>query len=157
MTVTIDEALLRRMARDAAIFSLTRPRAIVMWIILAAALVVSTLGVTSAGSGEGTRAFLPVASLGLMAFAVVMTVSKARRAVRVAMPPGTIVWARVGAEALHVGAGSRTSDISYSTFQSVRAGRHAVLFTVRGAAVITAIPRALLSDSDIAQVRDRVG
>lgn len=157
MTLTIDEALLRRMARDAAIFSLTRPRAIVMWAVLAAALIISILSLNAATDRDGARAFLPVAALGLMAFAVIMTVSSARRAVRAAMPPGTTVWVRVGQDALRIGARDRTSTVAYSTFQSLRAGRHAVLFKIRGAAVITAVPRALLSDSDIAELRARIG
>ncbi len=157
MTLQIDEGLLRRMARDAAIFSLTRPRAIVMWVVLAAVLVVSALGDRATDDPGGFRAFLPVAALGLMAFAVLMTVSGARQALRAAMPPGTTVWVRVGADALQIGAGDRTSTVRYSTFQNLRAGRHAVLFTIRGASVITAVPRALLSDADIAELRARIG
>ncbi|MFP3344704.1 YcxB family protein, partial [Halomonas sp. SIMBA_159] len=78
-------------------------------------------------------------------------------AVRTASPPGTAVWLRLDDEALRVGAGGRSSDIPYSTFQSVRAGRHAVLVKLRGASAITAVPRALLTDDDIALLRSRIG
>lgn len=145
------------MARDAAIYALTRPVAIVMWIALLAAFVVSVLNLSATGGARGLSGLLPVASIALTVYAVVMTVVGARRAVRAATPPGSTVWLRLDDSVLHVGAGSRSSEISYDTFQSVRAGRHAVLFKLRGASAITAIPRALLSDDDIATLRARIG
>ena len=157
MALTIDERLLRGMARDAAIYALTRPVAILMWIALLAAFVVSIFNLAATGGARGLSGLLPVASVALMVYAVVMTVAGARRAVRAATPPGSTVWLRLDDSALHVGAGSRSSDISFSTFQSVRAGRHAVLFRLRGASAITAVPRALLSDEDIATLRSRIG
>lgn len=157
MTVTVDERLLRGMARDASIYALTRPGAIVMWIALAAALVLSILNLSAAGGTPGISGLLPVASIALMIYAVVMTVVGARRSVRAAMPPGTLVWVRLGEAALHIGSGVRSSDIEYSTFQSVRAGRDAVVLKLRGAAAITAVPRALLSDDDITRLRARIG
>ncbi|MDN3444723.1 YcxB family protein [Microbacterium sp. APC 3901] len=157
MALTVDEQLLRGMARDAAIYALTRPVAIVMWIALLAAFVVSILNLTATDGARGLSGLLPVASVALMVYAVVMTVAGARRAVRAATPPGSTVWLRLDDTALHVGAGSRSSDISYSTFQSVRAGRHAVLFKLRDASAITAVPRALLTDDDIGTLRSRIG
>ncbi|MGS0560884.1 hypothetical protein [Microbacterium aurugineum] len=46
-SLTIDEGLLQRMARDAAIYSLTRPAAIVMWVALAGALTLSILNLST--------------------------------------------------------------------------------------------------------------
>lgn len=157
MALPVDEKLLRGMARDAAIYALTRPAAIVMWVALVAAFVVSILNLTATGGAQGLSGLLPVASIALMVYAVVMTVAGARRAVRAANPPGSAVWIRLGDSSLHVGTGSRSSDIAYTTFQSVRAGRHAVLLRLRGASAVTAIPRALLSDDDIGTLRSRIG
>ncbi|MFJ4016175.1 YcxB family protein [Microbacterium sp. NPDC090014] len=157
MTVTVDERLLRGMARDAAVYALTRPAAIVMWIALAAALALSILNLSATGGNPGLSDLLPVASIGLMVYAVVMTIVGARRAVHSATPPGTVVWVRLGDTALHIGAGHRSSDIDYSTFQSVRAGADAVLLKLRGASAITAIPRSLVTDDDLATLRARIG
>lgn len=157
MSITVDDRLLRGMARDAAIYALTRPAAIVMWLALTAALVISILNLSATGGGRGMSALLPVASIALMVYAVVMTVVGARRSVRSATPPGTVVWVRLGETALHIGAGTRSSDIDYRTFQSVRVGKDAVLLKLRGASAITAVPRALLTDDDITQLRAHIG
>ncbi|MCS3441808.1 YcxB family protein [Microbacterium phyllosphaerae] len=156
MSLTVDERLLRGMARDAAVYALTRPTAIIMWVALTAALALSILNQSAAGGSPGLSGLLPVASIALMVYAVVMTIVGARRAVRSATPPGTVVWVRLGETALHIGAGTRSSDIDYRTFQSMRAGRDAVLLKLRGASAITAIPRSLLTDADIAQLRARI-
>jgi hypothetical protein len=160
-SLTIDEALLRRMARDAAIYALTRPWAIVMWAALTGALVLSILNLTAlsaAGSADlGMTAWMPAISIALMVYAVVLTVVGARRAVRAAMPPGTVVWAVLGDEVLRIGAGHRTSEIRYETFQGLRAGADAVVLRLRGASAATAVPRALLTDEEIALLRSRIG
>ncbi|WP_372967445.1 YcxB family protein [Microbacterium sp.] len=157
MSLTVDERLLRGMARDAAIYALTRPVAIVMWVALTAALVLSILNLRAPGVREGISGLLPVLSIGLMLYAVVMTIAGARRAVRAATPPGTTVWVRLGETALQIGAGTRTSDIPYTTFQGLRAGRDAVIFRISGSTAVTAVPRSLVSDEDIARLRSLIG
>ena len=156
MSVTIDEGTLRRMANDAAVYSLLRPWAIVMWAVLAATLVLSVFSIRDDGRSEGLVSFLPFASVGLMLFAVFVTVSGARRAVRAASPPGTVVWARVGDETLSIGSGRRTSEIPFREFEGVRVGRGAIILKIRDAAAITAVPREALSDEDIATLRTRI-
>lgn len=159
-SVTIDESLLRRMARDAAIYSLTRPFAIVMWVALAGALTLSILNQNAPlapGQAEPFGAgWMPPLILALAAYAVVMSVASARRAVRTAMPVETVVWVSLDDEVLKMGSGRRRSDIAYSTFQHMRVGRDAVLLKLRDASVATAIPRALLTDDDIAALRARI-
>lgn len=159
-SLTVDESLLRRMARDAAIYSLTRPVAIVMWVALAGALVLSILNL-SAPIAPGQKApygagWMPALVIALAIFVVVLSVSGARRAVRNAMPLETVVWVSLEADVLKVGSGRRRSDIAYSTFQHVRVGKDAVLLKLRDASVATAIPRALFTDEDIAALRSRV-
>src|SRR5690606_6729211 len=99
-SIVVDDGLVRRMARDAAAYSLTRPAAIVMWIALLGALtlsVVTLVTVTSAG-GEVSSilAWIPVFVVVLLAMSIIFTVSSARRALRAAMPPGSVVWVAVG-------------------------------------------------------------
>ncbi|QYM65513.1 YcxB family protein [Microbacterium sp. Se5.02b] len=159
-SLTVDESLLRRMARDAAIYSLTRPVAIVMWVALAGALTLSILNQSTPRAPGQEPPFgagwMPTIVLGLAAYAVVMSVATARRAVRTAMPVETVVWVTVDDDALKLGSGDRRSDIAYATFQNMRVGKDAVLLKVRGASVATAIPRALLTDEDIAALRSRI-
>ncbi|MEV4735731.1 MULTISPECIES: YcxB family protein [unclassified Microbacterium] len=154
MTITIDEGLLRRMARDAAVYGLTRPWAIVMWVALAAGLALSflTLG-TGAADDANSAAWLPLATLGLGVVAVLATVSSARRAVRTATPPGTVVWARLEPDTLQIGADRRVSDIRYREFEGIRVGRDAVILRIRNSTAVTVVPRVLLTDDDIARLR----
>lgn len=154
MTVTIDEPLLRRMARDAAIYGLTRPWAIVMWVALAAGLVLSFLTLGSGRADDSAPAgWLPLATVGLGVVAVLATVSGARRAVRAATPPGTVVWARLEPDTLQIGADRRVSDIRYREFERIRVGRDAVILRIRRSSAVTVVPRVLLTDDDIARLR----
>lgn len=156
-SLTIDESLLRRMAREASVYSLVRPVALVMWAALSAALVVSLVNVGRQGAdADALTAWLPLAVIALGAYAVWLTVANARRAVRAAMPPGSVVWASIGSTGMQIGAARRTSEISFRTFQSVRVGRDTVLLKIRGVAVITAVPRALFSDDDLATLRTSI-
>lgn len=159
-SLTVDEFLLRKMARDAAIYSLTRPAAILMWIALAAALAISILnvsGLAAAGQEDGGfAAWMPPLIIALAVGAIVLSVSSARQAVRRAMPPQTLVWVSLEDEVLRVGSGDRRSVIAYDTFQGIRVGADAVLLKVRDTAVATAIPRALLSDEEIAVLRAKI-
>lgn len=160
-SVTVDETLQRRMARDAAVFALTRPAAIVMWIALAAGLLLSVLtlfGRVAAGDEVSTIvAWLPAVTVALGVYAVVLTTANARRAVRAAMPVDAVVWVALEDDMLQLGSGRRRSEIPYRTFQSLRVGRDAVLFKVRDASVATAIPRSLFSDDEVALLRTRIG
>lgn len=159
-SLTVDERLLRRMARDAAIYSLTRPLSIAMWVALAGALTLSilTLNTTVAAGRDAPfgAGWMPVLVIALAAYTVVMSISSARRAVHAAMPVGTTVSVSIGDGVLQVASGRGRSDIAYGTFQQLRVGPDAVLLKLRGAAVVTAIPRALLTDEDIAALRSRI-
>lgn len=159
-SVTVDESLLRRMARDAAVYSLTRPVAIVMWVALAAGLVLSVFTLNdllSRGAEVSTIvAWLPALTVALGAYAVILTTSSARRAVRAAMPVESVVWVALDEDRLQLGSDRRRSEIPYRTFQSLRVGRDAVIFKVRDASVATAIPRSLFSDEELATLRARI-
>ncbi|OIJ33216.1 YcxB family protein [Microbacterium sp. LCT-H2] len=159
-SVTVDESLLRRMARDAAVYSLTRPVAIVMWVALAAGLVLSVFtlnALLSRGAEVSTIvAWLPAMTVALGAYAVILTTSSARRAVRTAMPVESVVWVALDEDRLQLGSDRRRSEIPYRTFQSLRVGRDAVIFKVRDSSVATAIPRSLFSEEELAMLRARI-
>ncbi|MFF1542024.1 YcxB family protein [Microbacterium sp. NPDC058269] len=159
-SLTVDESLLRRMARDAAIYSLTRPAALVMWVALAGALVFSVLNlsipVAPGEEGPFGAGWMPVIIVALAGFAIFMSVSGARTAVRIAMPVETVVWVSLEDDRLQMGSGRRRSDIAYTTFQRMHVGKDAVLLKLRDSSVATAIPRALLMDDDIATLRSKI-
>lgn len=159
-SLTIDERLLRRMARDAAIYSLTRPSAIIMWVLLTAALVVSIINlaglIASGTENGGFAAWMPPLIVALAIGAIVMSVSSTRHAMRRAMPPQTLVWVSLEEDVLRVGSGDRRSVIAYGDFQGIRVGTDAVLLKVRDTSVATAIPRALLSDDDVTTLRSKI-
>lgn len=159
-SLTVDDGLLRRMAADAAIYSLTRPVAIVMWAALAGALVLSILnlnaGLASGDEVSALIAWMPPVVVALGIYAVVLSVSSARRAVRAAMPVESVVWVALEDERLQLGSDRRRSEIPYREFQHLRVGRNAVLLKVRGASVATAIPRSLFTDEDVTVLRSRI-
>jgi hypothetical protein len=157
-SLVVDEPLLRRIAANASWYTLTRPWAIVMWAVLAAALVVSIRNTVVAGAdADVLTAWLPVAVAALGAYAVWLTTASTRRAVRAAMPAESTVWGELLDDRLRVGVGRRTSEIPFSTFRSVHARRDAVLLRLHGASAVTALPRALFTDEDIALLRSRIG
>lgn len=77
---------------------------------------------------------------GLAGFAVFMSISGARTAVRIAMPVEQVVWVALEDDRLQMGSGRRRSDIDYRTFQKMHVGKDAVLLKLRDASVATAIP-----------------
>ncbi|MGO2745794.1 YcxB family protein [Microbacterium sp.] len=159
-SVVIDAELLRGMTRDALIFTLTRPLAIIAYTALVAAFIVNAivLGMI-APAAEEQRANL---SLTLVAIAVlviasiIFTRASTRRAISTAMPSGSAVRAEVRDESIMLVSQRGVSDMKYSTFRAARVGRHAVILQLRGASVITAVPRRLLSDADVALVKSKI-
>ena len=47
--------------------------------------------------------------------------------------------------------------IPYETFQGMRVGSDAVILRVQGSSAVTAVPRAVFTDDDVARLRDRIG
>jgi hypothetical protein len=156
-SVQVSESLLSAMARDTATYALTRPAAIVAWIVLTLALLTtigSLITVSAAGSeAAGELAWMPPLILLVMAMLVMFTVMPVRRALRAAMPAGSTVSARNGAEHVHVTSSQGRSSIPFSTFRSIRVGQNAVLLQLRGTSVATALPREIISDEDITRLR----
>lgn len=159
-SVVVDAELLRNMSRDALIYTLTRPLAIIAYTALVAAFVVNAivLGMVSQVNEDRSRTlgFTLLAIAALIVASIMFTRASVRRAISTAMPSGGSVRVDVGDEAVRLASKRGVSDMAYSTFRSVRVGKHAAILQLRGASVVTAIPRVLLSDADIALLKSKI-
>lgn len=160
-TVPIDAELVRGMVFDATVYVVTRPLAIIAYVALCAALVINAVLLpmilqTDPDRG-GMASFTLIALAALIVASILFTRASVRRAISTAMPAGTNVRVSAGAERIEIVSKSGTSDVRYDTFRSVHIGRNAALLRLRGTNVITAIPRASLSDDDIARLRSAIG
>ncbi|WP_417508257.1 YcxB family protein [Microbacterium sp.] len=159
-SVVIDAELLRGMTRDATIFTLTRPLAIIAYTALIAAFIVNAalLGMISpADEEQRTSVTLTlVAIAALIVASIIFTRASNRRAISTAMPSGSSVRAEVHEESIVVASKRGVSDMPFTTFRTMRVGRHAVLLLLRGDSVVTAVPRVLLSDAGVAQLKSKI-
>lgn len=159
-SVVVDAELLRGVTRDATLFTLTRPLAIVAYTALVAAFIVNAavLGMIAPDDDERrtSAALTLVAIAALIVASLVFTRASNRRAISTAMPSGTTVRAEVREKSIVVASKRGISDMPFTTFRTVRVGRHAVLLLLRGTSVVTAVPRILLSDAEIAQVKSKI-
>lgn len=159
-SLRVDRELVQAMVRDTTIYSLTRPLGIVACVALIGAAVFTVIAaLVTAPINEDQSSRLWFTGLGLIALFIVYVVftrASARRALIAAMPEGSMVRVRVGEKALHVVAAQGVSNIPYETFNSIRVGRSAVLLKLRGTPVVTAVPRGLIDDADIALLRSKI-
>ncbi|WP_460799287.1 YcxB family protein [Microbacterium sp. GXF0217] len=159
--VQVDRDLLTRMSRDATIFLLTRPLSIFVWVLLGVGLVWSLIpfitALTAAPSQAGRLVVMPALFAGLMVLYVLFTAASVRRSLTSAMPEGTSVSVRVGANELRVESARGTSRIPFTGFRRMKAGRDAVMLQLRSSSAMTALPRAVVSDADIEHLREKIG
>lgn len=145
---------------DATIYSLTRPLALIAYTALLAAFVLNAIVLSIVGGvDEEQKTTLTWTLVAIAAFAVasiVFTRAQVRRAIMTAMPSGSSVGVSLGDKTIKLFAKNGVSDMAYSNFRAVRVGRHAAILQLRGASIVTAIPRALLSDVDIAQLKAKI-
>lgn len=158
--VVIDAELLRGMTWDATIYTLTRPLAIIAYAALIAAFVVNAIILGMIGGADDGRTtnltWTLVAIAALIVASIIFTRASARRAITTAMPSGSSVRAAVGEQAIELFSKRGVSRMPYATFRAVRVGRHAVILLLRGASIVTTVPRAALSDTDIAQLKSKI-
>ncbi len=158
--MTVDPELVRGMTADATLYSLTRPLALIAYTALLAAFVLNAIVLSAiGGADEEQTTTLTWTLVAIAAFAVasiVFTRAQVRRAISAAMPSGSSVAVSVGEQTIRLFAKNGVSDMAYSTFRAVRVGRHAAILQLRGASVVTAVPRALLSDDDIARLKSKI-
>ncbi len=148
------------MVTDATLYAVTRPLAVIAYAALLAALIVNIIVLTTVSSPDAERAstlaWTPVAIAALIVASIMFTRASVRRAITAAMPSGSQVRVRVNEQSLQLVAKRGVSDMPYATFKAMRVGRHAALLQLRGESAITAVPRALLSDADIAMLRSKI-
>lgn len=148
------------MVTDATLYAVTRPIAIVAYTALLAAFIINIAVLSILGGAGGDRAstlaWTPLAIAALAVASIMFTRASVRRAITTAMPSGTQVSVHLGEDGIRLVAKRGVSNMPYSTFKAMRVGRHAALLQLRGGSVITAIPRALLSDADIALLRSKI-
>lgn len=156
----VDSELHRGMVTDATLYAVTRPLAVIAYTALLAALIVNIIVLSMLGGAGGERAstlaWMPVAIAALIVASIMFTRASVRRAITTAMPTGTQVRVQLEADSIRLIAKHGVSNIPYSSFKAMRVGRHAVMLQLRGGSVVTAIPRALLSDADVAVVRSKI-
>lgn len=148
------------MTADATIYSLTRPLALIAYTALLAAFVLNAIVLSIVGGvDEEQTTTLTWTLVAIAAFAIAsiaFTRAQVRRAITSAMPSGSSVAVSVGDETIKLFAKNGVSDMAYSTFRAVRVGRRAAILQLRGASIVTAVPRALLSDADIALLKSKI-
>ncbi|MGL3149773.1 YcxB family protein [Microbacterium sp. A82] len=159
-TVLVDQELLRNLTRDATLYTLTRPLAVIAYASLIAALIVNVIVLVLIGDAEhersATLSWTPFAIAALIAASIIFTRSSVQRAIGSAMPAGTKIGIQLDDKMIRMMSKRGVSEMSYETFRSVRVGKHAVILQLRGQSVVTAIPRALLDDADIAQLKSQI-
>lgn len=148
------------MTWDATIYTLTRPLAVIAYTALIAAFVVNAVVLGMIGGADeeqsATLTWTLVAIAALIVASIVFTRASARRAITTAMPSGSSVRAEVGEQAIELFSKRGVSRMPYATFRGVRVGRHAVILLLRGASIVTTVPRAALSDADITQLKSKI-
>jgi hypothetical protein len=159
--IQIDAELQRGMVFDTTVYIATRPIALIAYTALSAALVINiiVLSITaSAGQEISATSMCTVPAIAALIIATLLfSRASTRRAITTAMPSGSSVRVTVGDAKIQIIAKQGVSEIPYATFNGFKVGRHAALLRVRGTSVVTAIPRALLTDDDIALLRAKIG
>ncbi|WP_144795625.1 hypothetical protein [Microbacterium paludicola] len=158
--VTVDAEMIRLVSWDVLMYTLTRPLAVIAYTTLVAAFAVNVVVLTLIGTADEERSStLTITMLAIAALAVasvVFTRASVRRAISTAMPSGTSMRAEVGEKSVKLVSTRGVSDMAYSTFRSVRVGKHAAVLQLVGSSAVTAIPRALLSDADVAVLKAKI-
>lgn len=148
------------MTWDATIYIVTRPLAVVAYTALIAAFIVNAIVLSMIGGADEEQtanlSWTLVAIAALLIASIIFTRASTRRAITAAMPSGSRARVELGDESIRLFAENGVSDMAYSTFRAVRVGRHAAILQLRGASVVTAIPRSLLSDADVALLKSRI-
>lgn len=148
------------MTWDATIYIVTRPLAVIAYTALIAAFIINAIVLSMIGGADEDQttnlSWTLVAIAALVIASIIFTRASTRRAITSAMPSGSRARVELGDESIRMFAENGVSDMAYSTFRAIRVGRHAAILQLRGASVVTAIPRTLLSDADVALLKSRI-
>ncbi|KSW28311.1 hypothetical protein ATM99_11860 [Cellulomonas sp. B6] len=152
--LTITPELVRRVARDATVELLTGPRMLAVWALVAAPVAV-LVGVTTPGRQGAWAGF--VAAVLLPVLVVWRTRRSARRALGATLVPGATVRVQIRDDALVTETAAGSTCAPWSTYAAVRVHRSALLLRFARVPSVVVLPRALLTDDDLALLRARVG
>ncbi|GEK87344.1 YcxB family protein [Microbacterium aerolatum] len=159
-SLVVDAELLRGMTWDTVIYTLTRPLAVIAYAALVAAFILNAVVLSMIGGADPeqttTLTWTMIAIAALVVASIIFTRASTRRALSAAMPSGSAVRVELEPESVRMIAKNGVSDVAYSTFRSVRIGKHAAVLRLRGSSVVTVIPRSLLSDADIALLKSKI-
>lgn len=159
-SIVVDQELIRGMSWDALIYTLTRPLSVIAYAALLAAFIVDAIVLSRVAGIDDDRAatltWTLIAIAALAVASIVYTRASVRRVISTAMPSGSKVSAEVHDAGIRLIAAHGVSNMPYSTFRSLRVGRHAAILRLQTRSVITAVPRVLLADDDIAALRARI-
>jgi hypothetical protein len=154
-TITVDDSLQKRMAKDVVRFQMTRPLSLVMWGAVTLGVVSVIILAVLDPNWVAENAWL----LGLMTFAVlfflVMTAVQVRRSIRLGMPVGTEVSVSVSDGELHASTALGRSDIPIDQLSKVHLAGSVVMVRPKGSPAWAMIPRATLDDSELAALTAR--
>ncbi|MFJ6677691.1 hypothetical protein ACIQLK_01025 [Microbacterium sp. NPDC091382] len=150
-SLVVDEQLSPRLARGFLRWQLTRPSWIVL-LAVTAGIVALSIALTLTGS-DGA-AWLGLVMVILLTAAVIASWVAVRSSIHRAYPVGSEPTAALTADSLIATSALGTSEIRFTAFRRVDAAGDAVLLKVGSRlGPVAVMPRALLSEADIAHLR----
>ena len=158
--VPIDAELQRHLRFDTLLFTLTRPVALIGYLaLIAAAIFLASALPTISAQGRSNATLLQwllFAIIALLVASIWFTRASIRRAIETAMPRGSFVRAEVQPHSLIIASKRGVSRARYAEVRSVHARRYSVLIRMHQASAVLTVPRAALSDDDLATLRQRI-
>lgn len=155
-SLTVTDELLRAMTRDVTTVLLRSRQMLVVWVALVV-LVGAALVVLGVGGDPGLAVAVLVVSPVLLGVLVLSTRRSVRRALTVALPPGTDVSLAVTDEGLQQRSALGSSRTAWTAFRDVRVHGAAAVLRMQGSSAFVVLPSALLPDVDRDAIRARLG
>ncbi|CAL4860959.1 hypothetical protein [Microbacterium sp. MM2322] len=150
-SLVVDEQLASRLARGFLRWQLTQPSWIVLMSLTA---VIVALSVVLTLTGSEGAAWVGVALVVILSGAVIASWVAVRSSILRAYPIGSVATATLTDDALHATSALGTSEIRFTAFRRVDAAGDALLLKVGSRlGPVAVMPRALLSEPDIARLR----
>ena len=155
-SLTVTDELLRAMTRDVTSVLLRSRQMIVAWVSLVV-VALAGLALLAVGGDPGVVAPLLVLAPVLLVVLVLSTRRSVRRALTVALPPGTTVSLALTDEGLQQRSALGSSQTAWPAFRDVRVRGTAAVLRLRGSSAFVVLPSALLADAELDAVRARLG
>ena len=155
-SLTVTDELLRAMTHDVTVVLLRSRQMAVVWVSLVA-LVAAAVVLLAVGADPVVAGAALMASVVLLVVLGLSTRRSVRRALTVALPPGTDVSLAVTDEGLQQRSALGSSQTAWSAFRDLRVRRAAAVLRMRGSSAFVVLPSALLTEADRDEVRARLG